>query len=70
MTCLARTVLLIAFTLGSTGIASGQTPTVPAPVDSARLAWARKLLEAAHAQQAFLTGFDSAFAAPTWVPTE
>ena len=62
MTCLGRTVLIIALTLGSTGIALGQTPATPAPVDSARLVWAEKLLEVTHAQRAFLTGFDSALA--------
>lgn len=62
MTCLGRAVLTIALTVCSTGVAVGQTPTAPAAVDTTGLAWARKLLEERHVQQALLAGLDSAFA--------
>jgi hypothetical protein len=63
MTRLGRIVLVIALTVGSAGPTLGQATTASAPVDSAHLAWAKKLLEVGHAQQALLVGFDSAFAA-------
>jgi hypothetical protein len=63
MTFFKRAGLVGVFILSSSGIAAGQSPGGPAAPDTAALAWARRLLAAKHAEQALLTGFDSAFAA-------
>lgn len=63
MTCLDRAGLIMVFALCSSGAAAGQSPAAPAAADTTTLTWARRLLEAKHAQQALLAGFNSAFAA-------
>jgi uncharacterized protein len=58
-----RAGLVVVFLLASSGVAAGQSPGLPTAPDTTAMAWARRLLEAKHAEQALLTGFDSAFAA-------
>lgn len=60
MTSFLRAVLLsgVACTIG--GVSAGQAPATA--VDTVGLVWAKRLLVAMHAQEALLTGIDSAFA--------
>lgn len=62
MTCLHRTGLVIVFALCSSGVAVGQSSSDSVATDTVALGWARKLLNARHAQEALLAGFDSSFA--------
>ena len=63
MKCVDRAALIIVLVLSSSGLAVAQEPSAPAAGDTTNLGWAKRLLEAKHAQQALLAGFDSAFAA-------
>jgi len=58
------TAILAAVSLVVAGrVATAQAPARAPAADTAALGWARRLLVAKHAQEAFMAGLDSAFAA-------